>query len=51
MGSYVRVGFIIGITLLTAISTTLIQQVYAAIEDGVQRRDKVTIPYSLRRRL
>jgi hypothetical protein len=44
MGSYVRAGFIIGITLLTAISTTLIQQVYAAIEDGVQRRDKVTIP-------
>ena len=37
MGSYVRAGFIIGITLLTAISTTLIQQVYAAIEDGAQR--------------
>jgi hypothetical protein len=31
MGSYVRAGFIIEITLLTAISTTLIQQVYAAI--------------------
>jgi len=37
MGSYVRAGFIIGITLLTAISTTLIQQIYAAIEDGAQR--------------
>jgi hypothetical protein len=38
MDSYTRVGVIIGITLLTTLGATLIQQVYAkAIEDGAQR--------------
>ena len=37
-------GFIIGITLLTALGITLLQQVYAAIEDGAQIAGKVTIP-------
>jgi hypothetical protein len=37
MTTYTRVGFIIGITLLTILCATLIQQVYAAIEDGAQR--------------
>jgi len=37
MSSYTRVGLIIGITLLTTLGATLIQQVYAAIEDGAQR--------------
>lgn len=37
MNSYARVGFIIGITILTTLGATLIQQVYAAIEDGAQR--------------
>jgi hypothetical protein len=44
MDSYKRARFIIGITLLTVLGTVLIQQVYAAIEDGAQRGDKVTIP-------
>jgi hypothetical protein len=34
MNSYTRAGFIIGITLLTTLGATLIQQVYPAIEDG-----------------
>jgi hypothetical protein len=41
MDSYARAGFIIGITLLTILGTTLIQQVYAAIEDGAQIRDPI----------
>jgi hypothetical protein len=44
MDSYKRARFIIGITLLTVLGTVLIQQVYAAIEDGAQRGGKVTIP-------
>ena len=38
MSSYTRAGFIIGITLLTTLGGILIQQVYAAIEDGAQLR-------------
>jgi type II secretory pathway pseudopilin PulG len=38
MNSYTRVGVIIGIALLTSLGSTLIQQVYAAIEDGAQLR-------------
>ena len=44
MDSYKRARLIIGTTLLTVLGTFLIQQVYAAIEDGAQRGDKVTIP-------
>ena len=38
MSSYTRAGFIIGIPLLTTLGGILIQQVYAAIEDGAQLR-------------
>jgi hypothetical protein len=41
MVTYARVGFIMGVTLLTTLGTTLIQQVYAAIEDGAQIRDPI----------
>jgi hypothetical protein len=37
MNDYTRIGVIIGVTLLTTIGTTLMQQVYAAIEDGAQK--------------
>jgi hypothetical protein len=43
MSSYTRSGFIIGITLLTALGGILIQQVYAAIEDGAQIAGKAVI--------
>jgi hypothetical protein len=43
MSSYARVGVIIGITLLTVLGTVLIQQVYAAIEDGAQVAGKAVI--------
>jgi hypothetical protein len=36
MGSSTRVGVIIGIALLTTLAAILVQQVYAAIEDGAQ---------------
>jgi hypothetical protein len=38
MSSYTILGVIIGITLLTTLGLNLIQQVYAAIEDGAQLR-------------
>jgi hypothetical protein len=44
MNSYTRAGFIVGITILTTLGSTLLQQVYAAIEDGAQVSRKVTIP-------
>jgi hypothetical protein len=43
MNSYTRAGFIIGITLLTTLGATLIQQVYPAIEDGAQIAGKAVI--------
>jgi hypothetical protein len=43
MGSYTRVGVIIGITVLTTLGATLLQQVYAAIEDGAQLARKAVI--------
>jgi hypothetical protein len=43
MSSYARVGVIIGITLLTVLGTVLIQQAYAAIEDGAQIAGKGVI--------
>jgi hypothetical protein len=43
MGSYTRVGVIIGITPLTTLGATLTQQVYAAIEDGAQLARKALI--------
>ena len=43
MKSYTRVGVIIGITLITTLSAILIQQAYAAIEDGAQIAGKAVI--------
>ena len=43
MSSYTRVGLIIGITLLTTLGASLIQQAYAAIEDGAQVAGKAVI--------
>jgi hypothetical protein len=43
MSGYTRDGFIVGITLLTAVGATLIQQAYAAIEDGAQIAGKAVI--------
>jgi hypothetical protein len=43
MDSHKRARFIIGITLLTVLGTVLIQQVYAAIEDGAQVAGKAVI--------
>jgi hypothetical protein len=43
MSGYTRAGFIVGITLLTAVGATLIQQAYAAIEDGAQIAGKAVI--------
>jgi hypothetical protein len=44
MSSYAILGVIIGITLLITLGATLIQQVYAAIEDGAQVAGKAVIP-------
>jgi hypothetical protein len=43
MSSYKILGVIIGITLLTTLCATLIQQVHAAIEDGAQIAGKAVI--------
>ncbi len=51
MYSYTRIRVIVGITLLTTLGATLIQQVYAAIEDGAQitRKTSAGDPIGLRK--
>jgi hypothetical protein len=51
MNTYKIAGYVIGITLLTVLCTVLIQQVYAAIEDGAQitRKTSAGDPIGLRK--
>ena len=51
MNIYKIAGYVIGITLLTVLCTVLIQQVYAAIEDGAQitRKTSAGDPIGLRK--